>query len=85
MPLGEDYEDARNLRKPFVNNNNNNAGTGSFFIVICVLVVALGPIQFGFTVLNSAIRSYTIDFIYFNLAVYKRIHFVSTDSHFFNI
>ncbi|XP_057421125.1 sugar transporter ERD6-like 6 [Lotus japonicus] len=47
MPLGEDYEDSRNIRKPFI--NNNNAGSGSFFVVLCVLVVALGPIQFGFT------------------------------------
>ena len=48
MPLGEDYEDARNLRRPLV---NNNAGNGSIFVVICVLVVALAPVQFGFTVL----------------------------------
>ncbi|KAK2411177.1 sugar transporter ERD6 [Trifolium repens] len=48
MPLGEDYEDIRNLRKPLV-NNNNNAGTGSFYIVLCVIIVALGPLQFGFT------------------------------------
>ncbi|KAK7360016.1 hypothetical protein VNO77_01988 [Canavalia gladiata] len=46
MPLGEDYEDARNLRKPFV---TNNAGSSNLFVVLCVLVVALGPIQFGFT------------------------------------
>ncbi|KAH1058892.1 hypothetical protein AAZX31_02G053000 [Glycine max] len=50
MPLGEDYEDARNHRKPFINiNNNNNAGSGNLFVVLCVLIVALGPIQFGFT------------------------------------
>ncbi|KAH1151352.1 hypothetical protein GYH30_045046 [Glycine max] len=50
MPLGEDYEDARNLRKPFVINNNNNVGySGNLFVVLCVLIVALGPIQFGFT------------------------------------
>ncbi|WJX95397.1 hypothetical protein P8452_76722 [Trifolium repens] len=48
MPLGEDYEDIRNLRKPLV-NNNNNAGTGSLYIVLCVIIVALGPLQFGFT------------------------------------
>ncbi|KAK7262864.1 hypothetical protein RJT34_30445 [Clitoria ternatea] len=46
MPLGEDYEDARNIRKPFINNNVAN---GNFFVVLCVLIVALGPIQFGFT------------------------------------
>lgn len=46
MPLAEDYEDARNLRKPLVNNNTGNS---SIFVVICVLVVALGPLQFGFT------------------------------------
>ncbi|RDY01963.1 Sugar transporter ERD6-like 6, partial [Mucuna pruriens] len=45
MPLGEEYEDARNIRKPFV----NNARSGNFFVVLCVLIVALGPIQFGFT------------------------------------
>ncbi|XP_003629419.2 sugar transporter ERD6-like 6 [Medicago truncatula] len=54
--MGKDYDD---VRKPFVNNNNfflkdinnnnNNAGSGSFYIVLCVLIVALGPIQFGFT------------------------------------
>lgn len=48
MPLGEDYEDARNLGRPLV---NSNAGNGSIFVVICVLVVALAPVQFGFTVL----------------------------------
>lgn len=62
MPMGKDYDD---VRKPFVNNNNfflkdinnnnNNAGSGSFYIVLCVLIVALGPIQFGFTVLNQCI------------------------------
>ncbi|CAJ1942549.1 unnamed protein product [Sphenostylis stenocarpa] len=46
MPLGEDYEEARNLRIPFV---NNNAGNDNLFVVLCVLLVALGPIQFGFT------------------------------------
>ncbi|XP_027347953.1 sugar transporter ERD6-like 6 [Abrus precatorius] len=44
MPLGEEYEDARSLRNPLVNHNR-----GNFFVVLCVLVVALGPIQFGFT------------------------------------
>ncbi|KAL2333710.1 hypothetical protein Fmac_014923 [Flemingia macrophylla] len=47
MPLGEDYEDARSLRKPLV--TTNNVGNGNLFVVLCVLVVALGPIQFGFT------------------------------------
>jgi len=55
MPGGKDYDDVRILRKPFVKNNNNNAGSGSFYIVLCVLIVALGPIQFGFTVLNQCI------------------------------
>ncbi|KOM32293.1 hypothetical protein LR48_Vigan01g184900 [Vigna angularis] len=45
MPFG-DHEDARNLRTPFV---NTNAASGNLFVVLCVLVVALGPIQFGFT------------------------------------
>jgi len=55
MPVGQNYDDVRNLSKPFVRNNNNNAQSGSFYIVLCVLIVALGPIQFGFTVLNQCI------------------------------
>jgi len=52
MPFGEDHEEAKNLRLPFV---SNNAGSGNLFVVLCVLVVALGPIQFGFTVFTLSI------------------------------
>ncbi|XP_061360938.1 sugar transporter ERD6-like 4 [Gastrolobium bilobum] len=45
MPSGAD-EDAKDIKKPLV---KKNAGSGSFFVVLCVLIVALGPIQFGFT------------------------------------
>ncbi|KAI5418360.1 sugar transporter ERD6-like 6 [Lathyrus oleraceus] len=49
MPLGEEYEDAINLRKTLINNTNNNARNDSFYVVLCVLIVTLGSIQFGFT------------------------------------
>lgn len=68
MPLGEDYEDSRNIRKPFI--NNNNAGSGSFFVVLCVLVVALGPIQFGFTVLIGCV----LHLLYFHTSLLHVFH-----------
>ncbi|KAL1369702.1 hypothetical protein HN51_000071 [Arachis hypogaea] len=46
MAHAEDSEDARNLRQPLVNANNGS----SMFVILCVLVVCLGPIQFGFTI-----------------------------------
>ncbi|RYR28394.1 hypothetical protein Ahy_B01g052502 [Arachis hypogaea] len=46
MAHAEDSEDARNLRQPLVNANHGS----SMFVILCVLVVCLGPIQFGFTI-----------------------------------
>lgn len=62
----EENEEGRDLKKPLLhtgswyrmNNNNNNLRKtssqairdASISVFACVLVVALGPIQFGFTV-----------------------------------
>ncbi|MED6171093.1 hypothetical protein PIB30_037475 [Stylosanthes scabra] len=48
MAHAEDPEDARSLRQPLVNDNPRN--DGSMFVLLCVLVVCLGPLQFGFTI-----------------------------------
>ena len=47
MRLRDDLEDGRNLRKPILQRRPRD---GFLFVVIFVLIVALGPIQIGFTV-----------------------------------
>ncbi|KAI4327604.1 hypothetical protein L6164_020043 [Bauhinia variegata] len=43
-------DEGRLVRKPFLKNTPGNAARdASLFVVLCVLVVALGPVQFGFT------------------------------------
>lgn len=69
MSFRDDNEEAANLRKPFLHTGSwykmgsrqssimsssaQMLRDGSVSVVFCVLVVALGPIQFGFTVFNS--------------------------------
>lgn len=65
MSFREDTEDGRDLRKPFLHTGSwyrmgsrqsSMMGSSqvirdsSISVVACVLIVALGPIQFGFTV-----------------------------------
>lgn len=67
MSFRDENEDARDLRKPFLHTGSwyrmgsrqsSMMGSSqvirdsSISVVACVLIVALGPIQFGFTVSN---------------------------------
>ncbi|KAF8022820.1 hypothetical protein BT93_F0362 [Corymbia citriodora subsp. variegata] len=64
MNFGEDNEEGRDLKKPFLNTgswyrlssrqsvitaSSQSIRESSISVVACVLIVALGPIQFGFT------------------------------------
>lgn len=83
MSFRDEAEEGRDLRKPFLHTGSwyrmgsrqssmmtSSAQVlrdGSVSVVLCVLIVALGPIQFGFTVtnLNSLFfLSYLFNFVY---------------------
>ena len=67
MSFREDSEDGRDLRKPFLHtgswyrmgsrqssmmSSSQGIRDNSISVLACVLIVALGPIQFGFTVIS---------------------------------
>lgn len=68
MSFRDESDDGRDLRKPFLHTgswyrmgsrqssmmgSSQAIRESSISVVACVLIVALGPIQFGFTVSNS--------------------------------
>lgn len=70
MSFRDDSEDGRDLRKPFLHTgswyrmgsrqsslmgSSQAIRDNSISVVACVLIVALGPIQFGFTVTTCSI------------------------------
>ncbi|KAH7520025.1 hypothetical protein FEM48_Zijuj08G0099900 [Ziziphus jujuba var. spinosa] len=89
MSFRDEAEDGRDLRKPFLHTGSwyrmgsrqssimsSSAQVlrdGSVSVVLCVLIVALGPVQFGFTVTPSLpslfnfVRNYVIIIIIFLL------------------
>eukprot|EP01018_Ginkgo_biloba_P008198 Gb_25440 [translate_table: standard] len=62
MKYSEDLENGRDAKKPLLQNaKGRNRGVGEMFkgsaatAIFCTLIVALGPVQFGFTVLQILI------------------------------
>lgn len=68
MSFRDDSEDGRDIRKPFLHTgswyrmgsrqsslmgSSQAIRDNSISVVACVLIVALGPIQFGFTVITN--------------------------------
>lgn len=75
MSFRDDNEEGRDVRKPFLHTGSwyrmgsrqsSMMGSsqvirdGSISVVACVLIVALGPIQFGFTVRTSNFDSLSL-------------------------